>query len=744
MEYSKRYFIITIYSIVISMILVMISPGIVTLGEESKSVQKDGAVEITSTTFESNTVSKDIKNNLRIEYNILDKDKLKENDKISIVLPGIFKNIEPKYHEKHFKKSSVKDGVVTLTFNKDVKKAVAGYMIISFVGNDNIRNGVNYPVNINLNGKPSTIYIKGEEHLRPSTGGKHPIMYKTADLPVVATDDGGKNRYYGEITNKDKPIQYYVEINAGDGINPSTRDYLGDAIFNDNIPKGMVLDVNSISIDRSGYYSKASEDVTKELWDRKKIKADSKHLKIDFGNIRYEHYSIRYQTKVTSTERGYLNNATLTYDGQKSYPSSHYSRLSKEAGALNAYKEVDKTRVKNDPNDQKVKYMIKFEPFGHFKKGTLEVSDVLNPDLSDIKVTSTGQFGKPEIIEVDANEYKFDYKQDKNSKKKTKKIIIKNSKGDIDEKKEEAYITIEASMKNVKPGENVINVARINGNPTNKVSTKKNPLVKIVKIPKGGSKENCLEGAVFRLTTKDGHEVKDVYNKAAKVEFKSKDPVKLELPDGDYKLQEIKAPEGYRICEKPIYFTVNDDSKTVEVIAEDEPLEDSCNLVINKIDEKENPILGAKFNLFKNKDKEEALKFSFKDNNYKLDNTGESELEPLGSNASFKIENLPYGDYILKEVKAPRGYKRGKDIYITLNSKKSFYKVGEDGKEIVLNKYKGKDTYNISVKNNPGIVLPETGGSGTFKFSLLGTILLSSVLINLFIIRFTLKEGEKL
>ncbi len=51
MKNSKNFNIFTLWSVVISMIVIMIFPGSIVLGEESKSVQNDGAVEITSTTF---------------------------------------------------------------------------------------------------------------------------------------------------------------------------------------------------------------------------------------------------------------------------------------------------------------------------------------------------------------------------------------------------------------------------------------------------------------------------------------------------------------------------------------------------------------------------------------------------------------------------------------------------------------------------------------------------------------------
>lgn len=724
MKNSKNFNIFTLWSVVISMIVIMIFPGSIVLGEESKSVQNDGAVEITSTTFESNTVAKDISNNLRIDYKILNKDKLKDGDKIVISLPDIFKDIEPKCPDQHFKDFDVKDGVVTLTFNENVEKAVTGYMIIRFVGNSNIRKGVSYPVSIDLNGKPSTVYITGEEYSHPSSGGQYPLMYKTADLPTAATDKEQGREYYGEIVDRNKPIKYFVEINLGDGVNPNTRSYLSNADFFDNIPKGMALDVNSICIKRMGYYDERSSDVTKDFWESNRIKADTKHLEINFGDIRYERYTVIYETRITSTESGYLNDAKLYYDDDKELPSKHYSKLSKDAGALNVYKYVDKTKVTNNPNDQKIKYDIKFDSYGYFFKDTLNIIDKLDPRLSDIKITATDQF----ITDFYEN---------------TKELVIKNSNGDIDAKKP-AYITIEASMKNVGPGEVVKNIAYVNGNPTNEVSTRKNPIVEFI-LSAEYYDPSLLEGAVFKLTTKEGETVRDIYNEEIKTfTFKDGEPLSFELPDGVYNLEQIKAPEGYELNKTPIQFIVNEDSKVVKVPWEGNPIKTTVNLEIHKINEKGLPILGANFKLFKEESPKKPIKFAYNKNFkvYELDSMGGGKLIPSKDGASFKINNLPYGKYILKEVKAPKGYKLSDDIYITLDSEESFYRVGKQGKKIILNKNTETNTYDISVENVPRIILPETGGSGTSKFSFIGITLLAGVLSLVSTTEFVLKERE--
>ena len=52
------------------------------------------------------------------------------------------------------------------------------------------------------------------------------------------------------------------------------------------------------------------------------------------------------------------------------------------------------------------------------------------------------------------------------------------------------------------------------------------------------------------------------------------------------------------------------------------------------------------------------------------------------------------------------------------------------------------DTYDILVENVPRIILPETGGSGTSKFSFIGITLLAGVLSLVSTTEFVLKERE--
>ena len=106
---------------------------------------------------------------------------------------------------------------------------------------------------------------------------------------------------------------------------------------------------------------------------------------------------------------------------------------------------VDKENVSNFGN-QNITYHIKFDSFGTFLKGTMNIKDKLNPKLTDIKVTGTKQF----TVKYDSA---------------TKTLEAVNDKSTI-EPGDNAEITINASFKDVQPGEKINNTAQVNGGDT--------------------------------------------------------------------------------------------------------------------------------------------------------------------------------------------------------------------------------------------------------------------------------------
>ncbi len=215
-----------------------------------------------------------------------------------------------------------------------------------------------------------------------------------------------------------------------------------------------------------------------------------------------------------------------------------------------------------------------------------------------------------------------------------------------------------------------------------------------------------LEGAVFNLQNQQGADLKTDLRTDTKGKI-----ILNDLAPGEYQFVEMKAPDGYELDKTPVKFTISVGQEN-PVKVEKTNILAVTNLKIFKIDSNtKSPLSGAEFEIYSENDKNNPLKFITKDysSQYESNNTGKSNLV---ANSSFTISKLKYGDYILKETKTPDGYKLGKDIYIHLDKNNSYYKIGSDGEEITLNKDNTSNSYNISVENEKGIELPETGGNG--------------------------------
>ena len=91
---------------------------------------------------------------------------------------------------------------------------------------------------------------------------------------------------------------------------------------------------------------------------------------------------------------------------------------------------------------------------------------------------------------------------------------------------------------------------------------------------------------------------------------------------------------------------------------------------------------------------------------------------------------LDDGEYVIKEVKAPSGYSElGSDIYLTIKANnpldgkatiKATNKEGQSIAEVKVITACNRKNQTLSIVNYKGISLPETGGSGTKVFMLIG------------------------
>ncbi|MEG2984440.1 MAG: SpaA isopeptide-forming pilin-related protein, partial [Peptostreptococcaceae bacterium] len=582
--------------VVFNMILNLISPGIMVYAQD---VSNSDAVEITSATFDDYTVREGMIKTLRVDYKIIDPSKINPGDSITITLPKIFRDVNPISPDKHFSSQNYdpNTGVLTLTFNDNIKSALAGYLSVTMVGNENVQDG-EYPVVIAVNGKTETVTLTGEGRGEAGESGSSPIMYKGTYLPLDSKQEG-------LITDVNDPVKYYVEINR------DQKEQLGNAHFEDKIPNGMILDKNSITIIKHDYQSNTDIDVTNELLNSGKLLAENDSLKINLGNLYYDSYSINYKTIILPNppkDIRYVNKAKLIYDGKQNNSNSTV-KLSAGAGAINVYKTVNKTKVSNDDKDQNIEYKILFDSAGQFFKNTMNVEDKLDSRLTDVKISQTGQF----TVSYDD---------------KTKQLSVVNDKADINPG-DDAAITIQASMKDVGPGEIVANTAYVNENPTEEVTTKKSPKVEIIKVEKGDKAQKMLADAVYTVTDSNGKVIKDITTS-------STNPITLELPYGSYKLVEKTAPKGYQINKVPITFEVADNSKIVKVVAEDDKTETTGKIIINKTNESGSALSGATFNLVQDG---------------KIVDT-----QTTNSKGVVSFDNIKQGSYQIVEVKAPEGY----------------------------------------------------------------------------------------
>ena len=171
---------------------------------------------------------------------------------------------------------------------------------------------------------------------------------------------------------------------------------------------------------------------------------------------------------------------------------------------------------------------------------------------------------------------------------------------------------------------------------------------------------------------------------------------------------------------------------------EDKVIVFTYELDTTKVDGQDNTkrLEGAEFKLH-NADN----KWAIVDSNNKI--TGWADAEEGGStlksdaNGLFKVIGLDDGTYYLKETKAPAGYNLlSSEITVVITATTSNGQTWTDGQassaltelKVTANNEPGtvdnnKGIASITVANNKGSTLPETGGMGTTIFYVLGSIL---------------------
>ena len=148
-----------------------------------------------------------------------------------------------------------------------------------------------------------------------------------------------------------------------------------------------------------------------------------------------------------------------------------------------------------------------------------------------------------------------------------------------------------------------------------------------------------------------------------------------------------------------------------------------------KTDSGHNTLTGASFALFEAEDYDD-------DAGRQRDRTAPVRTSTaVGINGILSLGSLPVGEYRLVETQTPKGYLPADSaikIYVSSDEVRATQgtKPAEVARNLESNEYKqywvaGQDdsTWQIRVWNNPGVILPASGGPGTWLFTILGSIL---------------------
>ena len=223
-----------------------------------------------------------------------------------------------------------------------------------------------------------------------------------------------------------------------------------------------------------------------------------------------------------------------------------------------------------------------------------------------------------------------------------------------------------------------------------KIGNKKLPdlmgKMKLVKVDIS-DKNKKLAGAKFKIEDLNGKIVGElVTNEEGEV-------ISKDLPIGNYTLVEVEAPKGYELLKEKITVKIEKDA-VVEIKIGNKKLPDPTGqFEIEKVDDMDSELKlkGAVFQV--------------------LDKEGKEVSRLITDEKGKVISNqLAIGKYTIKEIKAPNGYMLLRD-------------------PIEIEITEAVKTQKITVKNaKNNWVIPNTGGSGTTIFYVIGIMLMFAVL----------------
>lgn len=191
---------------------------------------------------------------------------------------------------------------------------------------------------------------------------------------------------------------------------------------------------------------------------------------------------------------------------------------------------------------------------------------------------------------------------------------------------------------------------------------------------------NGLGGATIGLFTTEGKEPIMTTVSAEDGSFSFED-----VPYGEYVVREISAPEKYVMDDKPYDVKIDADGAVVEIEIINKLIHGNVQLTKVDANYPDHHLSGAEFEIYQN---------------------GEliGKMEEL-SDGVYEMDDLPYGDYTLKETKAPEGFYLDDNTYA--------FSIKEDGKTLIVENEAGKGFINNAQVGD--IRIEKTSEDGVLK-----------------------------
>ena len=137
------------------------------------------------------------------------------------------------------------------------------------------------------------------------------------------------------------------------------------------------------------------------------------------------------------------------------------------------------------------------------------------------------------------------------------------------------------------------------------------------------------------------------------------------IPYGKWILKEIESPKGYKLCKDPVEVIIDKDGQKIDFEFINEKIKGSLELLKFDKEYPDNKLTGAEFSVYQDVNENKTLD---KEDIYL---TTMEEVEK----GIYKKTDLPYGQYLVKEKRAPQGFQPDKQTYPVFIKEEKVYPI---------------------------------------------------------------------